>query len=117
MNSEKSLSETYVELENAFKQRADYTEAMIYSFKSLALNEKSDDQRAIANSYTRLCDLLYYQDKNDEGANYCQKTIDILKELNHPQDVGRVILNLITNAFYVINEKKRNNNGRDTNQL
>ena len=24
-----------------------------------------------------------------------------------PQDIGRVILNLITNAFYVINEKKK----------
>ena len=24
-----------------------------------------------------------------------------------PQDIGRVILNLITNAFYVVNEKKK----------
>jgi signal transduction histidine kinase len=25
-----------------------------------------------------------------------------------PQDIGRVILNLITNAFYVVNERKKN---------
>ncbi|WP_296385335.1 ATP-binding protein [Winogradskyella sp.] len=30
------------------------------------------------------------------------KTIDII-----PQDIGRVILNLLTNAFYVVNEKKK----------
>jgi signal transduction histidine kinase len=30
------------------------------------------------------------------------KTIDIV-----PQDIGRVILNLITNAFYVVDEKKK----------
>jgi signal transduction histidine kinase len=28
-----------------------------------------------------------------------------------PQDIGRVILNLITNAFYVVNEKKKNEAG------
>jgi two-component system, NtrC family, sensor kinase len=27
-----------------------------------------------------------------------------------PQDIGRVILNLITNAFYAVNEKKKSNN-------
>ena len=32
------------------------------------------------------------------------KTIDII-----PQDMGRVILNLLTNAFYVVNEKKKEN--------
>ena len=26
-----------------------------------------------------------------------------------PQDIGRVFLNLITNAFYAVNEKKQNN--------
>ena len=29
-----------------------------------------------------------------------------------PQDIGRVILNLITNAFYVVNEKKQQQSDR-----
>ena len=28
-----------------------------------------------------------------------------------PQDIGRVILNLINNAFYAVNEKKKHQNG------
>ena len=29
-----------------------------------------------------------------------------------PQDIGRVILNLITNAFYAVSEKKKTTTGR-----
>ena len=32
-----------------------------------------------------------------------------------PQDIGRVLLNLINNAFYAVDEK-RSNNRKDTNQ-
>ena len=34
-----------------------------------------------------------------------------------PQDIGRVILNLINNAFYAVNEKKKQIVRRITNQL
>lgn len=33
-----------------------------------------------------------------------------------PQDIGRVVLNLITNVFYAVGEK-RNSNQQDMNQL
>ena len=34
-----------------------------------------------------------------------------------PQDIGRVILNLINNAFYAVDEKKKQRFERITNQL
>ena len=34
-----------------------------------------------------------------------------------PQDIGRVILNLINNAFYAVDEKKKTEQAMDTNQL
>ena len=34
-----------------------------------------------------------------------------------PQDIGRVILNLINNAFYAVNEKEKAEYCRDMNQL
>ena len=34
-----------------------------------------------------------------------------------PQDIGRVILNLITNAFYAVTEKKKQQPGQAMNQL
>ncbi len=81
-------AETYLKKEDAFKQRGDYSKAMAEDFKALALYEKTDNQHGIARSYTRLCDLLYYQEKNEEGADYCQKAIDIQKELNVPKELA-----------------------------
>ena len=34
-----------------------------------------------------------------------------------PQDIGRVILNLINNAFYAVSEKQKTDNLRNMNQL
>ena len=34
-----------------------------------------------------------------------------------PQDIGRVILNLINNAFYAVNERKKTNQVMGMNQL
>ena len=34
-----------------------------------------------------------------------------------PQDIGRVLLNLINNAFYAVDEKKKNATEMDMNQL
>ena len=34
-----------------------------------------------------------------------------------PQDIGRVVLNLINNAFYAVSEKEKQNIATDMNQL
>jgi len=66
------------------------------------------DINALADEYLRLA--YYGLRAKDKSFNATMKTdfdeslgkIDII-----PQDIGRVILNLITNAFYAVNERKK----------
>ena len=81
-------AETYLEMEDAFKQKGEYSKAMEQDFKALKLFEQTNDRNGIAKIYTRLCDLLYYQEKYQEGADYCQKSIDIQKDLNVPEELA-----------------------------
>ncbi len=81
-------AETYLQLEDVYKQRGEYTKAMAEDFRALALYEQEENLNGVAKSYTRLCDLLYYQEKYAKGADYCQKAITIQKQLNVPEDLA-----------------------------
>jgi len=73
------------------------------------------DINALADEYLRLAyHGLRAKDKDfnvtmktdfDESLSATEGKIKII-----PQDIGRVILNLITNAFYAVNEKNKSNN-------
>lgn len=88
LGSDNLLAETYLIREELFKEKTDYSQAMEFDYKALALYEKTNNQRGIADCYTRLCDLLYFQQKNEEGALYCQKAIDIQLRLDVPEDIA-----------------------------
>jgi signal transduction histidine kinase len=88
LGSDNFLAETYLAREEVFKEKSDYSQAMEFDYKALALYEKINDQRGIANCYTRLCDLLYFQQKSEEGASYCQKAIDIQIQLDVPEELA-----------------------------
>lgn len=67
------------------------------------------DINALADEYLRLA--YHGLRAKDKSFNATMKTdfdgsIGKIKVI--PQDIGRVILNLITNAFYAVNEKKKN---------
>jgi signal transduction histidine kinase len=79
---------THLELEYAYKQHGEYNKALKEDFKAIKLYEGLEDQKGIAVVYTRLCDLLYYQQKYEEGADYCQKAIDIQSNLNVPEELA-----------------------------
>lgn len=81
-------AETHLALEDIYKQKSKYLEAMTHDFKALELYEKLSDESGIAKTYTRLCDILYYQEKFEEGADYCQKAIDVQKQLNEPENLS-----------------------------
>ena len=81
-------AETYLEMENAYKQKGEYVKAMAEDFKALEIYEQQKDLIGLSRSYTCLCDILYYQEKYAEGADYCQKAIDIQKQLNVPDDLS-----------------------------
>jgi two-component system NtrC family sensor kinase len=88
LGSDNLLAETYLTREEVFKENADYSQAMEFDYKALALFEKTNNQRGIANCYTRICDLLYFQEKNAEGALYCQKAIDIQMQIDVPEELA-----------------------------
>jgi signal transduction histidine kinase len=77
---------------------------------SRASNNKKEptDINALADEYLRLAyHGLRAKDKsfNAQLVTDFDDSIDKIKVI--PQDLGRVILNLLTNAFYVINEKQK----------
>jgi len=80
---------------------------LLHSRSSSGVKELSDIN-ALADEYLRLA--YHGLRAKDKSFNATMKT-DFDESIGNiniiPQDIGRVILNLITNAFYAVNEKKQ----------
>ena len=88
------------------KRAADIVKGMLQHSRSSSGVKEPTDINALADEYLR---LAYHGLKaKDKSFNATMKT-DFDESIGNiniiPQDIGRVILNLITNAFYVVNEK------------
>jgi signal transduction histidine kinase len=78
-----------------------------HSRSSSAVNEPTDIN-VLADEYLRLCyHGLRAKDKSFNTTIKCDFDTSLEKINLNPQDIGRVILNLLTNAFYAVNEKKK----------
>jgi len=93
---------------NHHGKRADgIVKGMLQHSRSSSGSKEPTDINALADEYLRLA--YHGLRAKDKSFNATMKT-DFDKSLEKvnviPQDIGRVILNLITNAFYVVNEKK-----------
>ncbi|MEO5947436.1 MAG: ATP-binding protein [Chitinophagaceae bacterium] len=90
-------------------KRADaIVKGMLQHSRSSSGKKEPTDINALCNEYLRLS--YHGLRAKDKSFNATMKTdFDTsLEKVNViPQDIGRVILNLITNAFYVVNEKKQ----------
>ena len=89
-------------------KRADaIVKGMLQHSRSSSGVKEPTDINALADEYLRLS--YHGLRAKDKSFNATMKT-DFDKTIGNiniiPQDIGRVILNLITNAFYVVNEKK-----------
>ncbi len=90
------------------KRAGDIVKGMLQHSRSSSGTKEPTDINALADEYLRLA--YHGLRAKDKSFNATMKTefdetignISII-----PQDIGRVILNLITNAFYVVNEKKK----------
>jgi two-component system, NtrC family, sensor kinase len=93
---------------NHHGKRADaIVKGMLQHSRSSSATKEPTDINKLADEYLRLA--YHGLRAKDKTFNATLKTDydDSIGHLNIvPQDIGRVILNLITNAFYVINEKK-----------
>ena len=94
---------------NHHGKRADaIVKGMLQHSRSSSGVKEPTDINALADEYLRLS--YHGLRAKDKSFNATFKTDfdPSLKKINIvPQDIGRVILNLLTNAFYVVNEKKR----------
>jgi signal transduction histidine kinase len=94
---------------NHHGKRADgIVKGMLQHSRSSSGTKEPTDINALADEYLRLA--YHGLRAKDKSFNATMKTDydESLEKINViPQDMGRVILNLITNAFYVVNEKKK----------
>jgi len=90
-------------------KRADaIVKGMLQHSRSSSGQKEATDINALTDEYLRLA--YHGLRAKDKSFNATLKT-DFDKSISNidivPQDIGRVILNLITNAFYVVNEKSK----------
>ncbi|MEO5581349.1 MAG: tetratricopeptide repeat protein [Saprospiraceae bacterium] len=93
---------------NHHGKRADaIVKGMLQHSRSSSAVKEPTDINVLADEYIRLC--YHGLRAKDKSFNAIMKT-DFDKSIGKiniiPQDVGRVLLNLYNNAFYVVNEKK-----------
>ena len=88
------------------KRASDIVKGMLQHSRSSSGVKEPTDINALADEYLRLA--YHGLRAKDKSFNATMKT-DFDQTIGNinivPQDIGRVILNLITNAFYVVNEK------------
>jgi two-component system, NtrC family, sensor kinase len=94
---------------NHHGKRADaIVKGMLQHSRSSSGTKEPTDINALADEYLRLA--YHGLRAKDKSFNATMKTEfdESIGNINiTPQDMGRVILNLITNAFYVVNEKQK----------
>jgi len=96
---------------NHHGKRADsIVKGMLQHSRATGDKKEPTNINALADEYLRLAyHGLRAKDKSF-NATLVTDFDDSIGNVNMlPQDIGRVVLNLLTNAFYVVNEKKQNN--------
>ncbi len=90
------------------KRASDIVKGMLQHSRSSSGVKEPTNINALADEYLRLA--YHGLRAKDKSFNATMKTDfdDTIGNINIiPQDIGRVILNLITNAFYVVNERQK----------
>ncbi|MBK5272283.1 MAG: HAMP domain-containing histidine kinase [Bacteroidia bacterium] len=90
------------------KRAGDIVKGMLQHSRSSSATKEPTDINKLADEYLRLA--YHGLRAKDKSFNATMKTDfdETIGKINIvPQDIGRVILNLINNAFYVVDEKKK----------
>ncbi len=92
------------------KRAGDIVKGMLQHSRSSSGDKEPTDINALADEYLRLAyHGLRAKDKSFNATLITDYDETIEKVNVIPQDIGRVILNLINNAFYTVNEKAKQN--------
>jgi signal transduction histidine kinase len=71
-----------------------YRESMAYYLKSLAIEEKSGNDKRTADLYDRLGTVYYYLEVFDKSLDYSQKALDFFEETEDTTGIARVLSHL-----------------------
>jgi signal transduction histidine kinase len=100
------LKENLVKINHHGKRAGEIVKSMLQHSRTSSGQKEPTDINALVDEYLR---LAYHGFRaKDKSFNAMMKTQldDTMPNINViPQDIGRVVLNLITNAFYVVSEK------------
>ncbi len=96
-----ATAEVCLELKGLFSSMAAYEKSLEQVFEALAIYEKENDQKGIALCYTHICDLLYYEDKYKESADYCDKAIAIQEQIDARTDLAVSLRNKASSLLFV----------------
>jgi signal transduction histidine kinase len=102
------ISQNLEKINHHGKRAADIVKGMLQHSRTSSGQKEPTDINALADEYLRLA--YHGLRAKDKSFNVTMKTEfdERIGKINViPQDIGRVILNLITNAFYVVDEKKK----------
>jgi signal transduction histidine kinase len=106
----KDIKENEQKINHHGKRAGDIVKGMLQHSRSSTGQKEPTDINALADEYLRLA--YHGLRAKDKEFNATLKT-DFDQSIGNiniiPQDIGRVILNLITNAFYVVDEKSKQN--------
>jgi len=106
----KDISENELKINHHGKRADGIVKGMLQHSRGSGKNKEPVDLNALADEYLRLAyHGLRAKDKSFNATMRTDFDTEIKKVNMIPQDVGRVVLNLITNAFYVVSERKKLN--------
>ena len=102
------LKQNLAKINHHGRRAGDIVKGMLQHSRTSSGQKEPTDINALADEYLRLA--YHGLRAKDKSFNATMKTDfdDTIGNINIiPQDIGRVILNLITNAFYVVDERKK----------
>jgi signal transduction histidine kinase len=104
----KDIKENEQKINHHGKRAGDIVKGMLEHSRSSSGVKEPTDINALANEYLRLAyHGLRAKDKTFSAKFEMDFDASIGKVNVVPQDIGRVVLNLINNAFYAVSEKKK----------
>jgi two-component system NtrC family sensor kinase len=104
----KDIKENLTKINHHGKRASDIVKGMLEHSRKSSGNKESTDINALCDEYLRLAyHGLRAKDKSFNATMETHFEPNLPKVDIFPQDIGRVILNLITNAFYAVNERSK----------
>ncbi|MGB4839155.1 MAG: two-component regulator propeller domain-containing protein [Saprospiraceae bacterium] len=101
------IKDNEVKINHHGKRAADIVKGMLQHSRTSSGVKELTDVNTLADEYLRLAyHGLRAKDKSFNAEMITHFDPDLPKIEVIPQDIGRVILNLITNAFYAVNQRK-----------